>query len=365
LKPGFVSIYRYSIPFVRPVPVRRSSLGTRDGFVIAIGAADGRHTGFGEVAPLPGLHEETLAEALDQCRQALAAPVISRDGLSLADAGNGLPERLCPSARCGIEMALLNFRASVCGRRPSFPGALEPSDRLPLNALLFGNTREVLSMAEEHFRMGYRTFKLKVRASDPGIAVEQALALHSDFGDDIALRLDGNRSFTLDEACTFFGRIPPGAVTYVEEPLVDPFLITEFFERTGIPAALDESLWMTSGIWNSLPHDCLGGLVLKPSRLGSFSETLRLALEAEAEGIPAVISSVFETGIGIGFYARFASMLSAHPAACGLDTFRQLERDILKSPFRVENGSLLVEEAYAGSLDPDLRNLDPVETWTL
>ncbi|ASQ91201.1 o-succinylbenzoate synthase [Prosthecochloris sp. GSB1] len=365
MKPDFVSIYRYSIPFVRPVPVRRSSLGARDGLVIGIGTADGRHTGFGEVAPLPGLHEETLSEALGQCRETLPSIAGSQGAHSLEDAGNDLPERLCPSVRCGIEMALLNFQAAVYGRQPSFPGAQGPSDRLPLNALLFGNTRAVLSMAEEHFRQGYRTFKLKVRSSEPDIAVEQALALYSAYGDDIELRLDSNRTFTLDEACMFFGRIPPGAVMYVEEPLVDPFLIPEFFERTGIPAALDESLWMTSGIWNSLPHDCLGGLVLKPSRIGSFSKTLRFALEAEVEGIPAVVSSAFETGVGIGFYARFASMLSAHPAACGLDTFRQLERDILKSPFRVENGCLLVGEAYAGSLDPDLTNLEPVETWTL
>ena len=365
MKPGFASIYRYSIPFVRPVPVRGSSLDTRDGLVIGLQTVDGRNTGFGEIAPLPGLHEETLHEALEQSRSLIASFDLSFGDLSFHDAGRNLPENLFPSVRAGIEMSLLNLQSAACKTFPTFPGAQEPAKKLPLNALLFGNTSGVLTMADDYFRQGYRTFKLKVQAADPDLAVEQVLSLRTAFGNEIALRLDSNRSFSLEEACAFFKELPPDSIEYIEEPVADPLLIPEFFSRTGIRSALDESLWINPGIWNDIPHHCLGGMVLKPSRLGSFSRTLNLALEAEAEGIGAVISAAYETGISLGSYARLGSIISTEPAACGLDTFRQLSRDILSDPIHAENGVFLAENTYRNSLRPNLSTLSLVERWTL
>ena len=365
MKPGFASIYRYSIPFVRPVPVRGTSLGTRDGLVLGLTTGDGLHTGFGEIAPLPGLHEETLPEALGQCCSLILSLKLSFGDLSISDAGKNLPENLYPSVRTGIEMALLNLQSTVGNTFPSFPGAPEAAKKLPLNTLLFGDSTSVLAMAEDYFRQGYRTFKLKVPADDPGLAVEQVLELRSTFGEKISLRLDSNRSFGLKNACTFFSRIPADNIEYIEEPLADPLLIPEFFNRTGVRSALDESLWMSPGIWDNIPHDCFGGVVLKPSRLGSFSKTLRLALAAEAEKIPAIISAAYESGISLGFYTRLASVISEKPAACGLDTFRQLSRDILPEPLHAETGSLVPEKAYRNSLQPELSRLNLIKEWTL
>lgn len=365
MKPHYVSIYHYSIPFVRPVPVRGHSLGTRDGLVLALTAGDRSHTGFGEIAPLEGLHEETLSETLEQCEAVLPIADLSCGTLSLADAGKNLPGNLFPSVQTGVEMALLNLQATAGGSSPSFSGASVPARKLPVNALLFGDTTSVLAMADDYFHQGYRTFKLKVQAADPGLAVEQVLSLRSTFGDEISLRLDSNRSFLLEDACTFFSRIPAANIEYIEEPVADPLLIPEFFSRTGIRSALDESLWMSPGIWHEIPHDCLGGIVLKPSRLGSFSNMLRMALEAEAEEIPAVISAAYETGISLGFYTLLASVISEEPAPCGLDTFRQLSRDILTEQFHTETGYLLPESVYHNSLYPDLSRLKLIESWTL
>ena len=365
MKPSFASIYRYSIPFVRPVPVRGTSLGTRDGLVLALATGDGLHTGFGEIAPLPGLHEETLAEALEQCKVLILSSDLSFGELSFDNAGRHLPENIFPSVRTGIEMALLNLQSAAYNILPSFPGAPDAAKKLPLNALLFGDSAFVLAMADDYFRQGHRTFKLKVQAADPGLAVKQVLELRSAFGKEISLRLDSNRSFELEEACAFFNRIPADSIEYIEEPLADPLEIPEFFSRTGIRSALDESLWMSPGIWEQIPHNSLGAVVLKPSRLGSFSTTLRFALEAEAGQIPAIISAVFESGIGLGFYARLASVISEKPAACGLDTFRQLSRDILPDPIHVEKGCLFPESTYRNSLQPELSRLKLIEEWTL
>ncbi len=365
MKPGFASIYRYTIPFVRPVPVRNTSLGTRDGLLLCLRTPDNRHSGFGEIAPLPGLHDETLEEALEQCSSTIKTSEFTFGNLTIPDAGKNLPDSLYPSVRNGIELSLLNLQSAVTGIRPTIENTPEAAERLPLNALLFGTTPSVLSMAEEYYTQGYRTFKLKVNAAEPLLAADQVNALKASFGNDISLRLDSNRSFSLDDACSFFSSIPGESIAYIEEPVVDPLLLPAFFERTGIRSALDESLWMNPGIWNRIPHDCLGGIVIKPSRLGSLSASIRFAIEAEREGIPAVFSSAYESGVSIGFYAHLAAIITGRPKACGLDTFHQFSRDILIDPVHAENGSLPVEETYRNSLTPDLSRLELLETWTL
>ncbi|HED31994.1 MAG TPA: o-succinylbenzoate synthase, partial [Prosthecochloris aestuarii] len=66
MKPAYAAIYRYSLPFSRPVPVGGSCLARRDGCILRLQTADRLHCGYGEIAPLQGLHEETLQEAAGQ-----------------------------------------------------------------------------------------------------------------------------------------------------------------------------------------------------------------------------------------------------------------------------------------------------------
>lgn len=78
-----------------------------------------------------------------------------------------------------------------------------------------------------------------------------------------SLRLDANQAWTVDEALCFASalaegaggaegggrgrtRVGDGAVEYIEEPLRNPRMLREFWERSGggLPYALDESLAM-------------------------------------------------------------------------------------------------------------------------
>ena len=364
MKPCLATIYRYSIPFLRPVPVRRSSLGTRDGFLLALRSSGGC-TGFGEVAPLPGLHEETLEQAEQQLIESIRRVLPDIGDLTIGNVADSLPKNLFPSVLTGIEMALLNLQTEITGAFPLPQPHSRTAKTLPLNALLFGDTPRVLEQAAAFSRQGYRTFKLKVNAHNAEAASEQLNALHRTLPKDALIRLDSNRSFGLAEATSFLGTLPKERIAYIEEPLQRTSEIPELFRRTGVRSALDESLWQHPGIHSRLPAESLGGFVLKPSRVGGIAATVKLAAEAQSLALPAVIGSAFETGVALGFFARMASLLGPDPPACGLDTFRQFRRDILAEPLTAEEGCLSVEEAYRKSLRPEFSILKTVGEWTL
>jgi o-succinylbenzoate synthase len=352
-----ILLYRYTIPFTEPVSVKGHRLRQRDGIVLALKSREGDVTAYGEIAPLPGLHRETLSGA-----EAQLFDLLSRHDYSFS---GPLPEGLYPSVRTGLEIALLNYHAAVSGNPPSIFPERKNLETLTLNALLFGDPDTIMQKAETLFELGYRVFKLKVAAGNTGNALAGIDALHRRFGDNIELRLDANQSFSFDEALAFARSIPEGSISYIEEPLQDASGIGEFHARTAIKSALDETLWQQPELLYSIPSEALHALILKPNRLGGISASLDLVRHAEKNGLQAVFSSAFESGISLSIYAWLAASSSRTPVACGLDTLRYFEYDLLESPFGSENSMLDARETFLNGQKVNLHTLKLASIWTL
>ena len=82
----------------------------------------------------------------------------------------------------------------------------------------------------------------------------------------------------------------------------------------GWPIALDETLYKNEP-WEEI--EGVVALVLKPAAIGPLERTYALA----KKGYRTVISSCFESSVGIDFLARLAHLL-APDELCGLDTLR-------------------------------------------
>ena len=363
MKPLHADISRYGIPFTGPVNVRGVVLDKREGLVISLKSKGA--SAYGEIAPLPGLHDESL----DEAEEALSSfvPNLSSLDKNTTEERRELFEgiQLPPSVTTGLEMALINLEALETGSVPSFPGSFPPALRVPVNALLAGDAATVRSRAEMRFKQGFRAFKLKVRAERIDEAISCIRTFHNTFGDRAELRLDANQSLELDQAVAFGKALPPGSVSYIEEPLLDASLIPEFHSRAGIRSALDESLWQRPELLDLLPPASLGALILKPNRIGGIMKSLDLAAVAYRMGIPAVLSSAFESGVSLGFYALMAAVSAPSPAACGLDTASFLSRDILDIPFGSPEGFADPVNAWKNSLTVKQELLNPVASWTL
>jgi len=357
LNASFLHLYRYSIPFNEPVTVRNHRLLNREGIIIALKSSDGAMISYGEIAPLPGLHEETLHMAEHQFME-----YIYNHKLSTIDL---LPEGLFPSVKTGIEIALFNFKAVNSGIPPFFSSPSPSASRVPINALLAGERESIIVRAETLYNLGYRTFKLKVTPKNAEQTLGVIRELSLKFGETVALRLDANQSFSLDEAVEFSKNIIRDNISYIEEPLTDPILIGEFHARTAVRSALDETLWQQPYLMRSFPPGALKALVLKPNRLGGIVETLRLAQYARENNLLAVLSSAFESGISLSFYAWLAAHTSTEPAASGLDTGRYLEYDLLDLPFGSSSDTLTPQELYWNGHKVATSHLKPSSIWTL
>jgi O-succinylbenzoate synthase len=358
LKATHILLYRYALPFKEPISIIGRRLQQREGIILALKTTEGRHTAYGEVAPLPGLHQETLEAAEEQLVEVVSKHEFATNSI--------LPRDLFPSVRTGLEMAMINFEALQSGVAPAFSdGTVRVAKYVPVNALLFGETKQVIRRTEEYFNLGYRTFKLKISSGDMDTAIRSIEALNRIYGNTIELRLDANQSFSLDEALSFAEHLPQGSIAYIEEMLKQAEYIEEFHAKTAIRSALDETLWQNPKLLDQIPPEALSALILKPNRLGGIWATLELARYANKHNLLAVFSSAFESGISLSLYSWLAASTTSKPAACGLDTYRYLTHDLLETPFMAENGLLDAYKLYREGLAVDLRHLKPTSLWTI
>ena len=351
-------LYRYSLPFYRPLTLGDITLFQREGILLRLSSDDGSE-GWGEAAPLRGFSMESQDEAASQLRR-LAASMIGHEVKDdCVDPYGGIGRQLnrgAPSVRFGFELAVWNLYGDSSGR--TLPEVVTPSPRLvvPVNGLLAGSPAEVLEEARRMRDAGYSSIKLKVGTRT--VAEDAALvrALGEELGEGISLRLDANRAWGYEEAAEFVGGTAGMRFEYIEEPLADPARLPGLAREFGVPVALDESL---VGMEPERVEETFAvAFVLKPTLFGGISRTLRMAGRALRLGVTPVISSAYESGVGTAALLALAAGIGDRAVPAGLDTYRRLVADVLVSPLDLSAPSVRVREANDASRRVDVSRLE-------
>ena len=354
-----IELYCYEIRLKAPVKLKDATLHRRKGTLVRLTTGDGSE-GWGEAAPLPGFSPETLEEVTEGLRGAVATMIGARVPAGVPGGNEAsIPElsHMAPSARFGLELALLNLAAASWGR--NLPELLSDDGRntVPVNGLLSGSLEEVFSEALSMRRDGYRAVKLKVGRLEVAEDVEVVRGVGEILGEGVSLRLDANRAWGFDEAVRFAEGVSGVRIGYVEEPLAGPARLAELARGWGLPVALDESLVGMSPA-DLAGHPYAGAVVLKPTLLGGVWRTLRFAKEAEALGMAPVVSSSYEAGVGTGALVALAAAVGGEPA--GLDTYRALEEDVIERPLPLPAPTVDVRGTMEAARGVDVGRLEPV-----
>lgn len=355
---GF-DLYRYDLALSGPVTLKGATLLRREGALLRLTADDGSE-GWGEAAPLPGFSPESLHDATKQLRA--VAPLLM--GCEMPVSLSILREsplseltHLAPSARFGLELALLNLAAAFGGENLAELLTDRPRRTVTVSGLISGSLEDVFAGALSMREGGYGTVKLKVGRLGVAEDVEVVRGVGEILGDGVSLRLDANRAWEFDDAVRFAEGVSGVRVEYVEEPLAEPARLAELARGWGLPVALDEMLAGMS------PEELAGhpyarAVVLKPTLLGGVWRTLRLANEAKAIGMVPVVSSSYEAGVGTGALVALAASVGGEPA--GLDTYRALAEDVIEHPLPLPAPALDARATMEAALGVDVRHLEPV-----
>ncbi len=356
-----IKLFRYDLDLVTPFMVKGRPLPQRSGFILQLSAQGCE--GYGEIAPLPGFSPDTLDEALIQVR--LLASFLKSDPVpdGLVKLENGFDNwlgnlNLNPSVQFGIEMAILNLWANTQSVTLKELVSETSHTQIPISGLLQGQRDQVVEQARFMIEEGFTAFKLKVTDQiDAEIeTVKQVSAVTSG---KALLHLDANKAWTLEQAIEFGEAVGPAAIDYIEEPLQDVTAIPEFFHRTLIPSAIDESL-QTETFDTLKTLEGVDIFVLKPSILGSIELTWKMMQECKRLGFESLISSIFESSIGLITLANLAGC-SFRNTPAGLDTDKWMSQCVLNEPLAIERGRMDITNRRVSHADINWDLLTPID----
>ncbi len=329
-----INLYRYDLPLTNPLVVADQKILNRSGFIIELSDEHG-NAGYGDCSPLPGLHTESLNDCLAILKDNIS--IIKNTPIPKNISNYQNPLSLPPSVAFGLDMAKLGLVSAVKGKPIQYIINDSAPDSIKINALLTRNMDNDAEQIKSWLQQGYTTIKIKVGGNPVDMEIDRIHKIQQAFKNDIVLRLDANRAWSFNDANTFIQNINPENIEYIEEPLTNPLQLHEFADQVTVPIALDESLTLFNQPQIPLP-DWVGAIILKPAVLGPLSNTLLLADKAKQQKIKTVITSVFDNGLALQFYARLSAALSEPDTAAGLDTWRWLDDDVITPPFKTENG---------------------------
>ena len=351
------SVNYFALPLSRDLVIAGKTLNERSGFFITLVNEEGVQ-GIGEIAPLAGFHHETLDDCIALIRQhrnLLSAIPIKTQSLNKCEAflhelfRTLDPFKALPSVHFGLAMAAINLWAEAHNTHPANVLSPTPLTTLPINGLVTSTCDHWHQDVRQLVDAGHSVIKLKVGRSELQKEAHALRALQDRYGTPTAYVLDGNRAWSLDEATTFFEHITTDSIRYGEELLQDPHNLATLQNRVAVIMALDETLFEYEK-HATLIQGWQGNVILKPDRIsGSIENCLALAYDAHHRGADAIISSAFNSAIGLSFLVQLAAALQCPHA--GLDTGQWFAEEGTDQRFGVSAGSINVDTCWINDLN--------------
>lgn len=280
----------YERSFVVPLQSARGWWYERRGLILRAQSPDGR-VGWGEIAPLPEFGSETWMQAL---------AFLDDHAVDALQDLNLVPAHL-PATRAALETARWSAQNSPVSFRYRNSVLLPTSDA-----------------AVEQLRRGlndqFTCYKLKLGVKSPEEELALVEVIWESLPADGELRLDANASFDERRLRWWLEHLQGlDRISYMEQPLPpgEEAVMAALMREFHLPIALDESL-IGDGLETFLREPAWPGpLVLKPSLLGALG---RLGQRLAPLADQLVISSAFETGIGLYQNLAWASSLGVKRA---------------------------------------------------
>ena len=203
---------------------------------------------------------------------------------------------------------------------------------------------------------GCTTAKVKVAEAGQAPADDAARVaeVRTLLGPAARIRVDANGAWDVETAVAALTALARHGLEYAEQPCASLDEMRELRRRlaaagTDVRVAADESIRKADDPFRVAAADCVDLAVVKVPPLGGVRRTLAVAERLRAEhGLPVVVSSALDSGVGIAAGLAAAASLPDEPAACGLATAGLFARDVLVPPLVPSDGAL-----PAGARTPD------------
>jgi L-alanine-DL-glutamate epimerase-like enolase superfamily enzyme len=340
-----LAVQRRTLRLAHPLQSSYGTVTDRDLLTVSLTDSDGL-AGYGEAAPLApydGVSLQRVESALASYVPVLA-DAEAMNGAEILDACRRADD--LPGALSAIDLALWD-RA---GRRAGKPVAElltdRPAPEVTVNATLSAIDRAgAAEQAARAVRLGFECLKVKVGIGDDAGRVA---AVRAAAGPQVALRLDANGAWTVEEAVSAIDSLSGAGLELVEEPTHGLEAVRAVRERVAVRVAIDE----TAAEHGALGAGVADAVCLKISRCGGISGLIAAATLVYASGAEVYLASTLDGPLGVAAAVHAAAALASRAAVppCGLATLGLFEG--FENPLPARDGRISLPSAAGLGVEP-------------
>jgi L-alanine-DL-glutamate epimerase-like enolase superfamily enzyme len=284
-----------------PLRAAWGTLSERDLVRVRLEADDGL-VGLGEAAPLEPYDGVPLA-AVTAALDAYAVVAGERPEEELLAACRA--ERDLPQALAAVDLALWDLAGKRAGRPVSELISVEAARSIAVNATIGAEDRAgAAAAAAAAAQADFDTVKVKVGIGDDA---GRLAAVRAAVGPRVAIRVDANGAWEVDEAVASLRALAPVGIELAEEPVHGVEALRAVRAEVDVPLAMDE----TAAEAGAAGSGATDAVCLKIARCGGITGVLHDAAEARIAGSVVYLASSYDGPLGIAAAVHAAAGLTA------------------------------------------------------
>jgi len=337
------SLHAYALPYARPV-VWSDIVEEAAPFVLLRLTAESGETGVAEVSVKPtwgGVTARSLITTIEEIFIPLLRTLDLSDPHATRRALDRIPENL--AAKCLVDNACWDLKAAQM-QRPLWQ-TWQGSRRVELSWAVTRQTPQVMAAeaADMRERYGFRTLKVK---GGQGVAtdIEGIHAIRKAVGEDVALYVDCNGAYQLDNALDYARAVADAGARVIEDPC--PFSPDPAFAAlcadSPIPVLVDFYAWSLRDARLFLAQGAQA-LSAKPGRFG-LSDCRLMQDAADAEGRGVVAGLMGESALGTFAALQFAAALRQPMLPAELTWYLAMTEQVTSELPVIENGCVTLPD---------------------
>ena len=214
-------------------------------------------------------------------------------------------ERDLPQALAAVDLALWDLAGKRAGRSVAELISVEAARSIPVNATIGAEDRAgAAAAAAAAAQAEFDTIKLKVGVGDDA---GRLAAVRAAVGPRVAIRVDANGAWDVDEAVASLRALAPAGIELAEEPVHGVERLRAVRAEVDVPLAMDE----TAAQEGAAGSGATDAVCLKIARCGGITGVLRDAAAARIAGSVVYLASTYDGPLGIAAAIHAAAGLTA------------------------------------------------------
>jgi L-Ala-D/L-Glu epimerase len=304
-----VDVFPLRLPYRVAFTIARGSVGSPDEgaphIYLRITADDGS-TGWGEARPSHRWSYETEESVVSTLRNYLSPLLIGMNPADIAGIHHEMDRMIAPGtstgqpiAKCAVDVALHDLVSRAHGMNVQELFGARGPQTINLVWTISDHTPDgAAKIAAKAIADGYRSVKVKLGIS-PEMDREILTAVKEVTG-DAHVWADANQAYTFDYARSVVRTCEKLGIDVLEQPLPVNDLpgMARLAATSGIPLALDESVWSPEDLMQAIRIGALDILVVKISKMAGLRRVRQSIEMAQSAGLGVLGSSLTESAVG-------------------------------------------------------------------